>query len=153
MSVPLPKNPGRTVMSSDFLGKDGVLTYSDEVWAQIKDEPEIQAEIASRGEFQAKRAGAILDITTDRWYTTERCRADFKKAHDIVQKNSGGRLNCLIITDWSPIHRNKGEDALNVLRMNVGIGGKQPLMREGHYTKDGEKVGKLYSLQYSHQCL
>ena len=127
-------------MTSDFLGKDGILMWNDESWDQVKNDPQVKAEIADRGEFQARKAGAILDIASDRWYVSERCRKDFEKAGQIVRKNSNGRLKSLIMTDWSPIHRNKGEDSLNVLRMNVGVGGKQPLMRDGYFIQNGVKV-------------
>jgi hypothetical protein len=95
-------------MTSDFLSKDGFLEYNNEAWAAVKEEPEVAQKIRSRGEFQARRAGSILDIASDRYYNTERCRRDFADCAKMVDKNSGGRLKALIFTDCSPIHRNKG---------------------------------------------
>ena len=42
--------------------------------------------------------------------------------------------------DHSPIHSKKGDDSLNAKRMNVRPGGKQPLMEDGWYEKNGVKV-------------
>ena len=40
----------------------------------------------------------------------------------------------------SPIHEAMADDELNVKRMNVRPAGKQPLMKDGFYFRDGEKV-------------
>ena len=44
------------------------------------------------------------------------------------------------MTDQSPIHGAKSPTALNLSKMNVLPGGKQPLMDDGFYFKDGVKV-------------
>ena len=80
MNKPPNKSQGRTVMTSDFIDVlDGVLRYNDEVWEELKETEEVKAEIACRGEERARRAGVILDITTDGYYTSEKCVPDFLK--------------------------------------------------------------------------
>ena len=62
-------------------------------------------------------------------------------ASRIVRENSGGEHRALFLVDNSPIHLKKGDDALNLSKMNVGIGGRQPLMEDGYfYNATGEKV-------------
>ena len=45
------------------------------------------------------------------------------------------------MVDNSPIHNKRGEDSLNITRMNVGVGGKQALMEDGFFhDANGTKV-------------
>ena len=68
-------------MSSDFVTPlDGFLAYNDESWALKKEEPEIKAEIEKYGEYRARKAGAILQTSSDGYYNHEKCLYDFKKA-------------------------------------------------------------------------
>ena len=80
MNFPPPKSQGRTVMTSDFVTiLDGALHYNDEAWKVAKEVPEVKEEIAAVGERRARRAGAVLDVSSQGYYNTERCVPDFKK--------------------------------------------------------------------------
>ena len=69
---------------------------------------------------------------------------DFRGASAIQKAISGGERRCLFLTDNSPIHLKKSENSLNASKMNVGIGGRQPLMEDGYYfDRSGQKVGHL----------
>ena len=90
---------------------------------------EVQQEIrdlggGEKGECRARRAGSILDVTSDGYYNAKLCKEDFVKAVKICQANYPGKTP-VVSTDRSPIHWSFGEDALNVRKMNVGIGGKR----------------------------
>ena len=80
MNYPPPKSQGRTVMTSDFVTiLDGVLAYNDEEWERVKDSPEVKEEIKAFGEQRARRAGCVLDVSSQGYYNTERCIPDFEK--------------------------------------------------------------------------
>ncbi|KAH8914075.1 hypothetical protein BT69DRAFT_1343613 [Atractiella rhizophila] len=46
----------------------------------------------------------------------------------------------LVVFDNSTGHGAMASDALNAKNMNLGPGGKQPVMRDGWWSKDGIKV-------------
>ena len=80
MCFPPNKSQGRNVMTSDFIEPiSGVVRYSDEVWAEIKEREDIKEEIKLLGEERARRAGSILDTSKDGYYTGEKARPDFLK--------------------------------------------------------------------------
>ena len=80
MNFPPPKSQGRTVMTSDFVTiLDGFLRYNDEEWDRIKDDPEIQEEIEAFGEMRARRAGSVLDVSSQGYYNVNLCVPDFMK--------------------------------------------------------------------------
>ena len=66
----------------------------------------------------------------------------------MVRENSGGERAVLFMTDQSPIHGARSPTALNLSRMNVLPGGKQPLMDDGYFYKDGVKVLKCGMFMY-----
>ena len=79
------KSDGRTVMTCDFATiLDGILRFSDEAWERAKKDPAIVAQIEQLGEERARRAGAVLDVTNDGYYTNEKCIPDFLKVCVIV---------------------------------------------------------------------
>ena len=145
LNFPPSKSQGRTVMTADFLEPiSGFLEYKDDVWSELKNTEKVQQEIrelggGEKGECRARRAGSILDVSSDGYYNTNRCKEDFLKAVQIVKANYPDKIP-VITTDWSPIHGSYGDDALNVNKMNVGIGGKQPLMKDGYYTNPAGEV-------------
>ena len=78
------KGDGRTVMTSDFVTVlDGILRYNDKAWDTIKTEPDVIAEIEKIGEERARRAGLILDVSKDGYYTAEKCVPDFIKVRSL----------------------------------------------------------------------
>ena len=88
------KSEGRTAMTSDFVTVlDGSLHYNSDTWEEIKEKEEIKEEIKKHEEERARRAGAILDVSSDGYYNAEKCIKDFEKAsfsficrmcHDII---------------------------------------------------------------------
>ena len=67
-------------MTSDYVDVlHGVLRYSDEAWESVKKEEDVKNEIALVGEERARRAGVLLDISKDGYFTVEKCIPDFKK--------------------------------------------------------------------------
>ena len=52
----------------------------------------------------------------------------------------------VLLLDNSPIHCKKADDCLNAKAMNVNSGGKQPLMRDGFYFRDDERVRIIENL-------
>ena len=142
-NVPPPKSQGISLMSSDFMSPFGMLEYSDTAWEIVKKDPSVIEEIKLKGEYQARRAGAILQSKRDGYYNRNLCLQDFVKACKIIEANHDGRYKPVFITDNSPIHLAYAPDALVASKMNVGIGGKQPLMRKGYFYKvsaNGEKI-------------
>ena len=132
------KSLGRTVMTSDFVTVlEGVVRYNDEAWESVRKDEISQTEISRRGEETARRAGSILDVSTDGYYNTKKCIADFEKASDIIAVNYNGKYTPVFLTDHSPIHSGYAEDALVAKLMNVNPGGKQPKMRPGWFIKNG----------------
>ena len=69
---------------------DGVLRYNDEAWETVKEREEIKAEIKGRGEERARRARAILDVSTDGYYNAAKCIADFRKVGILFKYNNLG---------------------------------------------------------------
>ena len=67
-------------MTSDFVTVvDGIVRYNDKAWEIIKNDPAVQQKIMEVGEERARRAGVILDTSTDGYYTTATCIPDFEK--------------------------------------------------------------------------
>ena len=144
LNFPPSKSQRRTVMTSDFVDSvSGFLEYKDSVWNELKvliichfghfflpnlyqETEEIKQEIQTlgkgiKGESRARRAGSILDITTDGYYTVNSCLPDFEKvgqsdcgiklltcfgfqAVKIFKLNNGADKTPIFTTDWSPIH-------------------------------------------------
>ena len=55
----------------------GILKYDNASWEVQKEN--YQDEIKRRGEEVAKKAGSTLDVSTDGYYNTQKCIADFEK--------------------------------------------------------------------------
>ena len=141
--MPPPKSQGATVMTSDFFSeKDGFLAYSDAAWEIKKREPEIAAALEkdTRKEAFLRRAGSVLNVSTDGYYEGGRFLADIEKAMDVIDKNSGGEFRMALLLDHSPIHAAMAEDELNTAKMNVRPGGRQAIMKDGYFYRNGEKV-------------
>ena len=145
-NFPPPKGAGVTVMTSDFFSeKDGIVAYDDPVWEVVKRQPEIAAAIAKdpNKEWVLRRAGSVLNVSSDGYYERNRFLADVEKTLKIIQLNYGGEFFLLLLLDHSPIHGAMAEDELNPKRMNVRPGGKQAVMKDGWYrNSEGEKVTK-----------
>ena len=78
------KSQGRTVLTSDFVTiVDGVLRFNDLVWERKKNDLDIKLEIAQKVEERAKRAGTILDVSSDGYYNSTKCVYDFEKVISI----------------------------------------------------------------------
>jgi hypothetical protein len=141
-------------MSSDFVSEEtGLLRYADAAWEIKKQDPEMQAKIAATSEEAARRAGSVFNVSTEGYYNSEKFLEDVDKACDIVDLNSGGERKPIFLMDNSPIHCKKGDDVLNAKRMNVGTGGKQPMMEDGWFMLNGVKVRSFVSLIFSSKIL
>ena len=75
---------------------------------------QMKSDIKEHSEFQARRAGSILECKSDGYYDTEKCRKDFKKASDIVRKNYKGNRGCVFITHNAPIQIHKKSKNLKI---------------------------------------
>ena len=72
------KSDGRTVMTADFVTVlDGPLGYNADVWEIVKQRDDMKQKVAKLGEERARRAGSILDVSTDGYYNGNKCREDF----------------------------------------------------------------------------
>ena len=79
------KSDGRTAMTSDFVTiLDGILTYNDEAWDALKDSEIVKNDIEMLGEDRARRAGVILDVSSDGYYNSEKCIQDFVKVRVVL---------------------------------------------------------------------
>ena len=79
-------------MSADFVSQmDGFLAYSGPVWEEEKRKPEVVAELQKdpRRESVLRRAGSVLNISSDGYYNSDLFLKDMDKACDVVHKNSG----------------------------------------------------------------
>ena len=126
---PPPKSQGATVMTSDFFCEEfGHVILSPEELVVARQDPECGYLFSgSKSEYQDRKAGAILNVSTDGYYNHEACSRDFKKASWIVKFKT--KKISIFITDNSPIHNYMAEDSLNATKMNKGSGGQQPKMR------------------------
>ena len=146
-NFPPPKSHGTTVMTSDFFSeKDGFIAFSDAAWELEKRRPEVAAELAKdpSKELLLRRAGSVLNVSSDGYYEHCRFQSDVKKLFRIHRANNGDEYDLVILLDHSPIHSFMAEDELNAKKMNVRPGGKQPIMKDGYFFQNGEKV--LFSM-------
>ena len=67
-------------MTTDFVTVlDGFVRYNDVTWNELKKEESVKDEIKRRGEERTRRAGSILDVSSDGYYNSQKCVADFEK--------------------------------------------------------------------------
>ena len=100
------KSEGRTVMTSDFVTVlDGILRFDDRSWEDEKYKDDMIGQIEMLGEERCRRAGSVLDVSRDGYYTSEKCIPDFLKAAEIVKTNHNGKYKPVFLIDHSPIHR------------------------------------------------
>ena len=125
-----PKGKGRGLMVSDFIDEhDGFLAITP----------------AEATHLSRCKAREILKYGSDQegYWNNEKFMEQVKIAADIAElKYPHDRFSVVWLFDQSSGHCAYEEDALNVLRMNVKPGGKQPVMR----TTVNPKTGKPQSL-------
>ena len=91
------KGVGRTVMTSDFVTVcDGILRYDDDTWESLKKQEDMQDSIKKLGEERVRRAGVILDISSDGYYNVEKCIPDFEKVISCPNYSRRGSQNLYI---------------------------------------------------------
>ena len=74
------KGVGRTVMTSDFVTVcDGILRYDDDTWESLKKQEDMQDSIKRLDEERVRRAGVILNVSSDGYYNAEKCIPDFAR--------------------------------------------------------------------------
>ena len=54
---------------------------------------------------------------------------------DVVKMNHQGKYTPVFVLDHSPIHKFMPPDGLIAQKMNVHPGDKQPVMRDGYFTR------------------
>ena len=132
---PPQKSLGSTVMTADFLIETkGFAILTPEEYEHSKESLD-ESLFMGKSDFQIRKSGTMLNVKTDGYYENKCCSKDFKKCHEVVKIKTG--LNCVFITDHSPIHNYMAEDSLDAKRMNKGSCGKQSIMRDTEYKKDG----------------
>ena len=81
----------------------------------------------------------LLETQSEGYFESNRFLIQVNKAIDIFNSKNPGK-QALFIFDNAPSHRKCSDESLNVKKMNVGPGGKQPVMKDTVF--DG-KVQKL----------
>ena len=121
--VVMQKSKGRGIMVSDFVSEDGFLCLSDD-------------EIKSISDPNLKRYEAREQIeygeNADGYWTNDRFMNQMEvavKLAEIKYPKDKGFRHCWVF-DHSSCHSARSDDALDVSRMNVKPGGKQPKMRD-----------------------
>ena len=130
-----PKSKGSGIMVSDFVDeRHGYLALTNEEYEQAsKDDPAIR-----------KKARRLLAYGENRegYWTCEKFIQQLEEAVKICEykypKADGWRW--IWIFDQSSCHTAMAEDALDVSRMNVGPGGKQPKMRDTVWAGKPQKM-------------
>jgi transposase len=132
-----PKTLGRGLMVSDYMSPhDGMLQLNDKAWEQYKQEnPNWKEE-----DRFATRAFEYGKNSEGYWTATELIEQT-DRALDIFERNHP-KGRAVMGFDSSANHRAYAPNALVAAHMNVGSGGKQPLMRDGWYIdkKTGQRV-------------
>jgi hypothetical protein len=137
-STLLPKSDGAGLMVSAFASPHvGWLQYSDASWAEaIQQHPEWVAK-----EDKYRYSWHVFEYGKHRqgyWKTPNMIR---QSDHVInMLRVMHPKARGIFFFDVSSNHAAKSRDALNAARMNVNEGGAQPLMREGWFIKNGERV-------------
>ncbi len=100
------KSLGQAIMVSDFVEEVGGLL-----------------------ECGGEKARFLLEHQRDGYFTNEMLISQVERVITIFE-NKYPEAQGLFIFDHAPSHMKRPEDALNVLRMNVRDGGKQPVMKD-----------------------
>ena len=120
--VVMQKSKGRGIMVSDFVSEDGFLCLSDEI-KSISDPNLKRYEGREQIEYGENADG---------YWTNERFMNQMEvavKLAEIKYPKDKGFRHCWVF-DHSSCHAARSDDALDVSRMNVKPGGKQPKMRD-----------------------
>ena len=67
------------IYSTSVLRQQIILRYTDDALEAAKEDPQSAAQIEEQGEEWARRAGVVLDVSNDGYYTAEKCKKDFLK--------------------------------------------------------------------------
>ena len=134
-----PKSQGAGIMVSDFIEEyDGWLKLSDNDYKVAK-----QLKLSTKQE-----ARVLLEIgeKRDGYWNNEKFMSQMKNAMKICKfKYPAEKYDVLWLFDQSSGHTKKADNALNVNVMNVKPGGKQPVLRDTIFKKDGKDVKqKMY---------
>ncbi len=128
------KSLGRTVMTSDFLS---------EIYVFIK--------LGANNEMvRGRHVGSVLDVSSEGYYESSICLADFPDCSAAVQAMTGACYKCVFMTDNSPIHCKMAADALKPRAMNVKPGGLQPHVGNGWCWKNGERIQQSVTFSPDH---
>ena len=121
-----PKSKGSGIMVSDFIDEhNGYLALTQEEYDRVKvSDPSIRLQAREFLEYGEAKEG---------YWTSDKFMARIEKAIRITEvkypKEEGWRH--VWIFDHSSCHGAMAEDSLDVKKMNVNPGGKQPIMHDG----------------------
>ena len=121
-----PKSKGSGIMVSDFIDEhNGYLALTQEEYDRVKvSDPSIRLQAREFLEYGEAKEG---------YWTSDKFMAQIEKAIRITEvkypKEEGWRH--VWIFDHSSCHGAMAEDSLDVKKMNVNPGGKQPIMHDG----------------------
>ena len=80
-------------------------------------------------EYDGEQARLLLETQTEGYFDSTKFLKQVSKAIDIFERKYP-HAQGVFIFDNAPSHKKCSEDSLNVNRMNVGPGGKQPVMKD-----------------------
>ena len=126
-----PKTKGAGIMVSDFIEQRGGFLRLTET------------EAVRAGASFPKTARVLLEYGAEKegYWNSDRFMANIKNAVAIAEFKYPPEKNTLVfIFDQSSCHKAYAENALNVSRMNVRPGGKQPCMRDTVWAGRAQKL-------------
>ena len=78
---------------------------------------------------EADQARLLVEINKDGYFTNDDLMKQVAKAVDIFERVHPDAVGVFLF-DNAPSHSKMADDTLNADKMNVGSGGKQPVMRD-----------------------
>ena len=97
-------------------------------------------------EFSGDKARLLMEHQTDGYFNNDLLLTQVDKAISIFERKYPTAQGVFIF-DHAPSHMKKPEDALNVDRMNVKDGGKQPFMRDSVWNGTIQQMVTPHGLQ------
>ena len=134
-TVMKPKSKGSGIMVSDFIDEiNGYLCLTQEEYRRAREvDPTMQMEARTLFEYGEAKEG---------YWTSDKFVRQMRKAIKIAEfkypKKDGWKH--VWIFDHSSCHAAMADNSLDVSKMNVGSGGKQRVMRDGHWGGEVQKM-------------
>jgi len=127
-----PKSKGSGIMISNFIEeKNGYLCLTQDEYSRAREQDHtMQMEAWTLFEYGESKEG---------YWTSDWFMQKMRKAVKIKYPKKEGWKHVWIF-DHSSCHAAMADDALHVNKMNVGSGGKQRVMRDGHWDGEVQKM-------------